>query len=379
MKTILSSFPAMLLFAACGTTPSGTTMNLSIVDGAGRTVYFDRYENNTPVHVDSVVLDGSGNGVMHAPPMPLDIYRIALGNEDQLIIGFDSTSDLTITGKAGELMTSGSVKGSTHAEAMVAFMQRSAALEKEHTDLRAVMAADPTDTVALARMNALSKEYIDMVKATIEENPGSPVQYLAVTRLNMRDEMALYEKVRNDLQEPMKRSAIYTAFKENVDRSAKQLEAMKAEEERMAKMSNMLPIGGPAPDFTQNSPEGRPISLSDLRGQVVLIDFWASWCKPCRMENPNVKRVYDKYHRKGFEILGVSLDRAQEAWVGAIQQDGLPWKHVSDLGFWNNEVAQQYGVNSIPYTVLVDREGNIIDKNLRGPALEAKLAELFGS
>ena len=96
------------------------------------------------------------------------------------------------------------------------------------------------------------------------------------------------------------------------------------------------------------------------------------------MEMPNVKRVYDLYKTKGFEVLGVSLDREKGAWTQAIAQDGLPWKHVSDLGFWNNAAAQQYGVSSIPYTVLVDRDGRVIGKNLRGAALEAKLAEIFG-
>lgn len=156
-----------------------------------------------------------------------------------------------------------------------------------------------------------------------------------------------------------------------------QLLAQKQQEEQQAKLDNLIPVGSEAPDFTQNSPEGKPISLSSLRGKVVLIDFWASWCRPCRMENPNVLRVYNKYHNKGFEILGVSLDKTKEAWTGAIKQDGLPWKHVSDLQFWNNAVAQQYGVSAIPYTVLVDREGKVLAKNLRGPALEEKLAEVL--
>lgn len=137
-------------------------------------------------------------------------------------------------------------------------------------------------------------------------------------------------------------------------------------------------VGEPAPDITLPTPEGKPLSLSDLRGKVVLIDFWASWCKPCRAENPNVVRVYEQYKDQGFEILGVSLDRSKDAWTQAIQQDNLTWKHVSDLKFWNSEAAQQYGVSAIPYTVLVDREGNIIAERLRGGNLEAKLAEVFG-
>ncbi len=137
-------------------------------------------------------------------------------------------------------------------------------------------------------------------------------------------------------------------------------------------------VGQPAPNFTQQNPDGQDISLSDLRGSYVMIDFWASWCRPCRMENPNVVRVYNKYHDKGFEIIGVSLDRSRDSWIGAIKQDGLTWKHVSDLQFWQNAVAQQYGVNAIPFTVLVDPKGVVIATELRGRALESKLAELLG-
>jgi len=136
--------------------------------------------------------------------------------------------------------------------------------------------------------------------------------------------------------------------------------------------------GGAAPDFTLPSPEGKDISLSDFRGKVLLIDFWASWCGPCRRENPNVVKVYEEYKDQGFEILGVSLDRKEERWLKAIEQDGLSWPQVSDLKGWQNAAAQLYGVRSIPHTVLLDREGKIIARNLRGPALEAKLKEVFG-
>ncbi len=136
-------------------------------------------------------------------------------------------------------------------------------------------------------------------------------------------------------------------------------------------------VGGEAPDFTQKMPNGGEMSLSDLRGKVVLIDFWASWCGPCRRENPNVVRMYNKYKDKGFDILGVSLDKAHDNWVQAIEKDGLMWHHVSDLKGWGNEVAQAYGVRSIPHTVLIDQEGRIIERNLRGEALERKLEEIF--
>jgi len=141
----------------------------------------------------------------------------------------------------------------------------------------------------------------------------------------------------------------------------------------------LLDEGQVAPDFTQLTPEGETLNLSDLRGKYVLIDFWASWCGPCRRENPNVVRMYNAYKDKGFEILGVSLDRDKTRWLDAIEKDQLTWRHVSDLKGWSNAVARQYNIRSIPRTVLIDPEGRIIAKNLRGASLEAKLKELFNT
>lgn len=138
-------------------------------------------------------------------------------------------------------------------------------------------------------------------------------------------------------------------------------------------------VGQQAPDFTLNSPEGKPVALSSLRGKYVLIDFWASWCGPCRMENPNVVRMYDKFKSKGFDIYGVSLDDNEKAWKTAIERDKLGWLHGSELKKWKSDVAQTYGVNAIPATFLLDKEGKIIAKNLRGAALENKLTELLGA
>ncbi len=142
------------------------------------------------------------------------------------------------------------------------------------------------------------------------------------------------------------------------------------------KAKSFLP-GAVAPGFKLPTPEGEEVSLEEYKGKVTLIDFWASWCGPCRKENPNVVKMYNKYKAKGFEIIGVSLDRKKDAWVKAIAKDGLTWQHVSDLKGWKNVVAQAYSVSSIPHTVLVDREGKIIARNLRGPMLEAKLEEIF--
>jgi peroxiredoxin len=198
------------------------------------------------------------------------------------------------------------------------------------------------------------------VKNFIHEHPKSTVSPLAAL-MQFSQEMTAHEI-----------DSLINFFDPSIHQSIYIAELMK-----VADRLRVTEIGATAPDFTLNTPEGTPLSLSSLRGKIVLLDFWASWCQPCRRENPNVVVLYNQYKDKGFEILGVSLDKEKGAWMKAIADDKLTWHHVSDLKFWQSDVAFKYGVQAIPFTLLLDKDGKIIAKNLRGEALGKKLEELL--
>ncbi len=219
---------------------------------------------------------------------------------------------------------------------------------------------------------AAMKEEIK-AKAKRTDDPIAGIYLLS--GVNSAEDIEFVKGKLNDYSTIMPNSTYITEMREKI----KADEDAIAQQAAMEAASKKIDVGTIAPDFTQKTPQGVDLSLSSLQGQVVLLDFWASWCKPCRIENPAIVAAYNKYKSKGFTVLSVSLDKQRNAWMNAIAQDGLIWpNHVSDLQFWNNAAAREYGVSSIPAAFLIDENGVIIGRDLRGNALEEKLAEVLG-
>ncbi len=208
----------------------------------------------------------------------------------------------------------------------------------------------------IARIN---QERTDFLKEFLLENKSSLSVLFFLEHLDINQYPEIYREVTSALAENHPGNAVVEGYSQRF------------------RDALFLPVGEEAPEIALPGPDGNIVKLSSLRGKIVLIDFWAAWCGPCRREAPNIVKIYHTYKDKGFEIYGVSLDRDKESWLGAIESDKLDWVHVSDLKYWQSEAVGLYGFSGIPYTVLIDREGKIIAKGLRGQQLESKLAEIF--
>jgi len=323
--------------------------------------------------------------------LAMDYYQFTVNGTTPLVIIMDSTMHVNIEAEipAGGFITEATISGSQAASEVQEYYAKAMPLQSSFNALRATMqrTQDVKRMQELAELAAQKKmEAENWAKEFIENHPGSPALLGPLEHLEQRTNAALFSDILNATESQLNDGEFHRALAAATSR-ARSLPS--GAQERVVRKGNganaprhtknaRYGVGDVAPDIEMQDPDGNIRRLSDLRGNVVLVDFWASWCGPCRRENPNVVRAYQQYNSKGFEVFSVSLDKNADRWKAAIATDGLSWPHhVCDLKGWQNEAARAYGVSSIPHALLVDQNGTIAATHLRGPALAAKLNELL--
>lgn len=383
MKKLLILLVVTLVFASCNESKetgyvingnaegihNGVRVRLAQIDEKGKQVIKD----------SAVVMDGKFN-IKGAVEEPGVYFLSADGTPGNMVFMLEN-SDINIDFNSKMPMDSkvtGSESNKSYEDfqnGMLEFRKEGEAIMKRFQELGQEPAPETRDSIKKA-MDNMRQRQLAYPLSFVENNNDS---YFSLNLIQLESSRPTFDVV--------KYKEIFESFPANLKESKRgqivkqRLDELYKEYEKIAH----LDVGKIAPNFESKTPEGETVSLNDLKGKVTIIDFWAAWCGPCRRENPNVVKVYEQYHDKGLEIIGVSLDGApnqkdpKKAWLDAIEKDGLEWNHLSSLMYFNDPVAKQYNIKSIPATYILDQEGKIVAKNLRGAALELKIKELLGN
>jgi len=369
MKQFLTAI-IILSILGCQKDPEGYSISGKIKNVEnGKMVYLSELDNNNqPVKIDSAVIkDEKFNMSLPAITQSnLSFLNIEGLNGNVIFISENEQVDFEIY---KDSLPTSQVSGGKENKVFYSYLDHLKNLNqrvmKIRTELRKVITTNK-DSSSIAK---LQKEEADLrssdmtfKKKIVEENPDTFVSVLILTdMINMGATTSEVNELYETLTDGLKQTPLAKTLKENMDKRS------------------TVEVGSKAPEFSAPNPQGEVISLKDSMGKITLIDFWAAWCKPCRVENPNLVRIYNKYHEQGFNIIGVSLDKEgqKDKWLKAIEDDKLTWSHVSNLQFWQEPIAQLYGVRSIPAAFILDENGVIVSTNLRGDALEAKVKELL--
>lgn len=369
------------LLASCGQQAEKGSFNISVhlSNAPLGPVFLEELTLKEVKVADTTSLkDASGKFSLKGTVPEQGLYRIRFGNSKYILLALDA-GDMKIEGDY-ENLDKVNIKGSEASAALQQLLneanEKGQALTMEMRAVDSLQNANTPDSILQQKVKGLQQREADMQQSFISYAEKTPYPANAVFALSMVNDPSIL------IQQKQVISNVEKRFPEN--NLVRSLGARISEIEQQASAGgggdeeNMtaVKVGDVAPDFSLPDPSGKNIKLSSFRGKYVLVDFWASWCKPCRMENPNVVKAYQQYKNKNFTVLGVSLDKKKEAWVQAIQADGLSWNHVSDLKFWESAVVPLFGINAIPTNFLLDPQGKVIAANLRGDALEQKLQEV---
>ncbi len=358
-KLLLSIVAASMTLAACNA-QSGYKVTGTIEGMPNGKAFIASFDGTK---IDTLAKSDITNGSFEftgSVTEPMGAFIMVVGQRFSLPIMLENANITVNAGQAGLNVT-----GSEGQKIYDQFMAISMSIQQEQQKLMPEFQA-ANQAGDQAKMQALQEQFQKVVEDAqaketelIKANPDSYVSTFVIVSSMGQMELDQLQERYNLLGEKAKAST--------------QGKAIAAQ---IAKLESTA-VGKIAPNFTVTTPEGESISLYDIKGKVKLVDFWASWCGPCRGENPHVVEIYKEYHPKGLEIFGVSLDNNKEAWVKAIADDGLVWKHGSDLKGWQSAPAKLYSVTGIPHTILLDENNKIIAKNLRGDELKQKIAELL--
>lgn len=391
MKNSLLALSLSIFFAACGPAEESLTDGNSGISGKlsnrnGDSIYLADLNGTKPERLASSFVDPEGNFSFTLDIQEPGYYRIETDERNFAVFILSPGDKAVLNADMGNLGYTYQVEGSAETKLFLDInkystelaRKKSAIGNKKDSIIRTYQflvgknntqkyidsldkAMEPEFNKLDAQLTPMIAEGVEKAKSFIDAHPGALANLAAIGLLNNETDFPEFVKV-------------YDQFKAKYPDS-KNLRGFYGWIESKQKLAH----GSEAPDFTVQDPNGNPILLSQFRGKITLVDFWASWCGPCRKENPNVVKLYQKYKDKGFEIFGVSLDEKKENWLAAIAADGLTWKHGSELRGWNSSFCQLYNVQSIPFTMLLDKDGKILAMNLRGAMLEQKLEQLFNN
>ncbi len=386
MSKLFLYFALLFLASACGNMLGDNEFLVKgvIKNSKGKTIFLSELTKTGNTNIDSVLIAENGEFKLKGRTSFPKFYILRIAPNDFITLLIDSANVLTVNADAENFAKSSSVEGSND---MLLIKKSNDRLVISHNSIdslskifQSIEGSPKQDSLKVGIDKAFEK-ILESQRAFsqkfVEENAGSMSSIIVLSQqlvprvsvFRIPEDLSYFEKADN---------ALYKSYPQSEE--VKKLHEFVASVKNQSNesMQNGIRIGDVAPDISLGNPAGKTISLSSLKGKYVLLDFWAGWCKPCRMENPNLVANYKKYNKKGFEIFQVSLDKEKDFWVKAIEQDQLSaWSHVSDLQFWQSAPAKVFGISSIPANFLLNREGKIIATNLRGPELGAKLEEIF--